>query len=111
MNWWHGGPPIHGDEVVPPNESGLSRSGNPLDGVYITPERDLAATYASTCRNGWIYEVEPMGEIRQDDGSLLAPGQSMVCDRARIIRRFKPSNAEVAHRRRAFAAAMRQLAP
>lgn len=98
--WWHGGKPVHGDELLPSTETGAGRSGD-LDGVFVTPVRDLAATYAATAENGWLFEVEPVGEVRQDPGSMLPEGQSMVCDRARILRRFKLSRDEAARRRAA----------
>lgn len=91
--YWHGGPRIVGDEIAPPSEHGKARvcHGDPF--VYITPERGLALNYATTC-NGWLYEVEPIGEIEQDPDSILPPGDSLRCPRARIVRRFKPSRAE-----------------
>ena len=98
--WWHGGPRITGDMVLPPAMTGSCRSGDEdhRQSVFITPDRGLATTYASTC-NGWVYEVAPEGDITQDPGSFLPPGTSMMCPRARIVRRFKPSRVEVERRR------------
>lgn len=95
MTFWHGGPTVRGDMLLPSTETGRYRSGDgPTDPhVYITPSRSLAATYAATCR-GWVYEVEPVGDVEQVPGSILAPGQSLRCPAARIIRRFRLSRAE-----------------
>jgi hypothetical protein len=98
MKLWHGGPRIIGDKVRPPIETGFARVTHGERWVYITPERGLALNYAATC-NGWLYEVEPIGPVEQDPDSILAPGDSLRCERARIIRRFKPSRAEVEERR------------
>jgi hypothetical protein len=58
--YWHGGPTVRGDMLLPPSATGRCRS-DPDDHaggwVYITSTRSLAETYAATCR-GWIYEVE-----------------------------------------------------
>lgn len=87
--YWHGGGRIDGDEVLPPEESGISRSGD--EGVHITTDRTLAETYASTVEGpAWVYEVEPVGEVTPVP-SLLFPDKppiSFVCERARIVRRF-----------------------
>ena len=94
--WWHGGPSINGSMILPPKETGMCRTGDGLQNkVYITPLRSLALTYAATC-NGWIYEVEPEGEILDDPDSVIYTSRSFMCDRARIVRRFKPSKIEVA---------------
>lgn len=102
MTWWHGGPPIAGDELLPPTETGTARSGEVAPWIFVTSERSLALTYASTC-DGWLYEVDPVG-LEQDPGSMLPPGQSMRCQSARIIRRFRPSRME---RERALRAVQR----
>jgi hypothetical protein len=90
---WHGGPTVRGDMLLPPTDTGLSRSGSDEAYVYVTPLRSLAATYASTCR-GWVYEVEPIGEVEPDPGSILPPGQSLRCSAARIKRRFRLTRAQ-----------------
>jgi hypothetical protein len=92
---WHGGPTVRGDMLLPPTDTGHCRSdpGNPDEWVYITPTRSLAETYAATCR-GWVYEVEPIGPIEPDPGSILPPGESLRCPAARIVRRFRLSRAE-----------------
>ena len=97
MTWWHGGPRIVGFRLDPPAVTGVCRSdAQDLDDpwVYISSSKGLATTYASSCTNGWLYEVEPVGEVSQDPGSILAAGTSMRCHSALILRRFKPSRAE-----------------
>jgi hypothetical protein len=93
IRYWHGGPPVVGDVLVPPTVSGYSRSGNDEAFVYVTASRSLAATYAATC-HGWLFEVEPIGPLEQDPDSVLADGESLRCPRARILRRFRLSRAE-----------------
>lgn len=93
---WHGGPTVRGDMLLPPSSTGHCRSDpdDHADGwVYITPLRSLASVYAATCR-GWVYEVEPIGEVEVDPGSALPAGQSLRCPAARIVRRFRLSRAE-----------------
>lgn len=96
--------------ILPPSETGRCRSGDDehVDVVFVAAERGLALTYAATC-NGWLYEVDPIGEVRQDPGSILAPGVSMMCDRARILRRWKPSRVEVDRRVALVRAAMGRI--
>lgn len=92
-SYWHGGPTVRGDMLLPPTDTGQSRSGNDEAYVWITPVRSLAETYAATCR-GWVFEVEPIGDVEQDPDSVLPPGQSLRCPAARIKRRFRLSRAE-----------------
>ena len=103
MSWWHGGSRIAGDLLLPPSRTGVCRSSDArllrVDCVFITPTRDLALTYACSARVPWLFEVEPIGDVWQDEDSILAPGESMACAAARIVRRFKPSNDEVRRRR------------
>ena len=101
---WHGGGRIDGDYVLPPDTTGVVRS-EPSGWVYITPTRGLALTYASTCDDPWLFEVEPIGHVEQDPNSKLPAGQSLRCEAARIVRRFKPSRREVEERRRIVRAA------
>lgn len=102
VTWWHGGPSVKGDWILPPTETGKSRSGNDQPMVFITPLRSLALMYAASC-NGWLYEVQPEGEILADPDSVIYTSRSSMCSQARIIRRFKPSRVEVAR----YAAAVR----
>ena len=81
--YWHGGPRITGDMVLPPDVTGKGRSGD--HGVHVTTDRSLAEAYASTCRHGWVYEVEPVGML-EPVPSLVAP--VFRCQRARIVRRY-----------------------
>ena len=92
--YWHGGPRITGDRLLPGTVTGATRAGGVVPWVCLTPHRSLALTYAATC-DGWVYEVEPLGEVEQDPDSSLPPGDSLRCREARIVRRYKPSRAEV----------------
>ena len=94
--YWHGGGRIDGGYVIPRADDGW---------VDITPTRGLALTYASTCDDPWLFEVEPIGPVEQAPDSKLPAGQSLRCEAARIVRRFKPSRREVEERRRAVRAA------
>jgi len=108
MSYWHGGPTIRGDMLLPPTETGRYRSGQDDPVVYITPTRDLAATYAATCY-GWVYEVEPIGPVIQDPDSVLPAGESLCCGSARILRRWRLSNAECDARRSVVQAMSRRI--
>lgn len=100
MSWWHGGPRVEGDMLLPPSATGVCRSSDERgDFVFVAADRHLALQYAATC-NGWLYEVEPVGDLVQDPDSILPDGESMMCRSARIIRRYKPSLAEVEPTRR-----------
>ena len=99
MAYWHGGPRIVGGMVTSASVRGVgTRSGEGTDDIVcLATKRGLAMNYATSC-NGWLYEVEPIGPGTQDPHSILAPGVSVVCSSARILRRFKPSRAEVEQR-------------
>lgn len=106
--YWHGGDRIDGQHVLPPNATGVYRAEDPGSSwVYVTPTRGLALTYACTCSNPWLYEVEPIGPVEQDPNSKLPAGESLRCEAARIVRRWKPSRAEVAQLDAAVRAALR----
>ncbi|AXH70165.1 ADP-ribosyltransferase [Microbacterium phage Ramiel05] len=97
--WWHGGRfPADGLLIPQP----MMRSGRPGDGwVYITSERDLAATYAATLRGAWLMQVEPVGDIEPDPESRL--DTSFRCRSARVLRRYTLSRAELEQRRAVMA--------
>ncbi|WIY84316.1 hypothetical protein [Propionimicrobium sp. PCR01-08-3] len=90
MNYWHGGIRPK-DGLLTPQP--MARCGEPGDGyVYITTDRDLAATYAATLPGSWVMEVEPVGEVERDPGSILAT--SFRCRSARVLWSYSISNAE-----------------
>ena len=101
MSYWHGGRQIVGDLVLPPVASGVAPRGEDTSGehVYVSSDRHLALMYACTAERGWLYEVEPVGDLEQDPTSILEPGKALRCRQARIVRRFKPSRAQVAEAR------------
>ena len=104
--WWHGGPRIDGDLILPPSVTGAESTfdiagkiGLRQDGlvssehVYLTARRDVATMFACVHRAPWVYEVEPIGglEIDPDYVAENAEVASVFCDSARIVRRFNPS--------------------
>lgn len=85
--YWHGGGRIDGDMVLPPEATGVSRSGD--SGVHVTTDRLLADVYASTVSGtAWVYEVEPVGEVVPVPSLVGGPTIAYRCESARIIRRF-----------------------
>ena len=93
-DYWHGGRyPLDGRLEPQPT----MRAGVPGDGyVYITTERDLAATYAATLPGSWVMQVVPVGDVEPDPDSIL--GTSFRCRGAVVVRRYTISNAERATR-------------
>lgn len=95
MTWWHGGRYPQSGILAP---QPMMRSGRPGDGfVYITTDRDLAATYAATLRGSWLMEVEPLSAVEADPESML--DTSFRCLYAKVLRRYELSRAEREHRR------------
>lgn len=79
--YWHGGA-LPQDHVLTPQPT--RRDGTQGDGwVYITTNRDLAATYAATLP-GYLMEVIPDGPVEADPGSMLS--YSLRCRTARVVR-------------------------
>lgn len=97
--YWHGGRyPASG--VLEPQP--VMRSGRPGDGfVYVTTDRDLAATYAATLPGSWVMEVQPVGEVEPDPESML--DYSFRCRAAVVLRRYSLSRDERATRANAVA--------
>lgn len=94
--YWHGGIRPKDGALTP---QPMARCGEPGDGyVYITTDRDLAATYAATLPGSWVMEVEPVGEVEPDPGSILTT--SFRCGSARVVRSYSISNAEREQRAR-----------
>lgn len=87
VTYWHGGGRIAGGTVLPPERSGVSRSGD--HGVFVTTDRTLAEAYASTVDGtAWLYEVEPVGTLEAVPSLVGGLGTSYRCAEARIVRRF-----------------------
>ena len=92
MKWWHGGPKISGGRIDPQSTAG-TRSGESDGWVYVTTNRHLATTYASTVEgSAWVYLVDPDCEPEPDPGSMLS--YSFRCRGATIKSRFTVSNKE-----------------
>lgn len=88
--YWHGGRYPMGGVLTP---QPTMRSGRDGDGyVYITTNRDLAATYAATLPGSWLMQVEPIGAIEDDPESML--DYSFRCPAATVLRRYTISKAE-----------------
>ena len=99
QKFWHGGRYPQSGVLTP---QPLMRSGREGDGfVYVTTERDLAATYAATLPGSWLMEVEPVGDIEIDPESIL--GTSFRCREARVLRRYDLPRAEREARRKVMA--------
>lgn len=98
--FYHGGR-YPQDGILTPQP--LSRSGDPGDGyVYITTDRGLAATYASTLPGSWLMEVVPLGDVEADPGSMLTT--SFRCPKARVVRRYQIGREERRQRAASVAA-------
>ena len=96
--YWHGGR-YPADGILTPQAE--MRSGRAGDGhVYITTDRDLAATYAATLPGSWLMQVEPIGPVEHDPESML--DYSFRCASATVLRRYTLSNTERAQRLRAM---------
>lgn len=100
VTYWHGGR-YPNDGILTPQP--LARSGEAGDGwVYVTTNRDLAATYAATLPGSWLMQVEPVGDVEPDPGSIL--DYSMRCRSARVLRRYSIPATMRAERSRTVAA-------
>jgi len=108
--WWHGGPRIDGDWILPPKETGADclttqlgpeaghEAGHDRDRVYVVNERHAAVLYGAVQTGGWVYLVEPAGHL-EDDPDFTSNGsglRSASCGRAQILRREKVSSIEIA---------------
>lgn len=97
--YYHGGPSgrQRGAFILPPsitNQKSCSDFGGESvhrrDRVYFTTEYNGALMYASACKNGVIYECEPIGEI-EEDPDCSETGLSFQCEKAKVIRIIKPN--------------------
>lgn len=61
--------------------SGGDSSGHP-DSIYVTTEREYARYYASRYGKGWLYVVEPLGELMPSEEELVP---SFRCESARVL--------------------------
>jgi hypothetical protein len=109
--WWHGGPRINGDWILPADQipgcvttrdafttkTAVDDVYDPTK-VYIVNDRQAALMFAAVWPTPWLYMVEPDGPLEADPdfiGNPADPLTAMRCPRARILRRLKPSNADV----------------
>lgn len=91
---FHGGVPglSPGDLILPPAVTGQELHTSSLREatrdystrrVYVTTGLDYAQLFAHL-RDGAVYEVQPIGAVRPDEDSRVAPSWS--CRRARVLR-------------------------
>lgn len=113
--WFHGGPRIPGEWVLPPRTTGVTSTSDlcaDVPGVeahdrgcvYVVNDYAVAVMFAAVHRSPWVYIVEPEGELA-DDPDFNAHGsrfESKSCARAFIRKRIKPSRVEVASAIRAL---------
>lgn len=105
---FHGGIPglEPGGLLLPPAESGTERTlsayaphgaryGFRRDVVYLALRQDHARAYAALYPDGALYAAEPIGPTEPDPD---APGLSVMCARARVLRVVRP-RVVLAHRR------------
>lgn len=87
-----------GNFILPPtitNAKSTAEFGNHMcdrSKVYVTVEFTAAAMYAAAV-NGDVYEVEPVGALAEDP-DCIEPGFSFACERARILKRHRLTDAD-----------------
>lgn len=96
VRYYHGGVPGLRDEILPAQRTGAVSNADygagevcRRDRVYLTTILDAAALYAAGAPSeapGWVYEVEPVGDLESDTDYLGPDGDSVCARRARIIR-------------------------
>jgi hypothetical protein len=109
--WWHGGPPIAGDLILPPVATGaepidaaidqpqhrldewLAVGGRDHRKVYVTSHPPSASTFAVLWPEPWLYLVKPSSDLESDpDGSAL-PADHWIkfarCSTASIVARCR----------------------
>jgi|GEM_PF-4780078 len=97
MTWYHGGPMIKGKRLDPQHDD-KTRSGTRDGYVYVTTNRNLAASYAASAEgHAFVHVVDPDHEPEPDPGSSL--DYSFRCTGANVICRISVSNRERKRRR------------
>lgn len=94
--YYHGGVPGLRDEILPPERTKVPTTADygadgvcRRDRVYLTTDPQAASIYAAGApseRPGWVYEVEPFGEVEPDTDWHGDEGVSVCARRARIRR-------------------------
>ena len=110
--FYHGGKaglPV-GGYILPAAETGYTKLDRQLKGlfggeydecvydmnlVYTTTQVESAIPHAVVC-NGWVYEVEPEGEISPEQDDLGFP-TGLRCSRARIVSRVQIPSSRWGH--------------
>lgn len=127
--WWHGSGKIHDTHLRPPIVTGtpstltIARTIDDIDQtlveatlsddhVYLVNDRGAATMYASRHPNPWVYEVALDGATYDPDPDFIDRDDGMqsirVAGAVRIIRREKPSKADIAQARYAITAIDRE---
>lgn len=96
VRYFHGGPAGLRGEILPPERTGAATTADygaahvcRRDRVYLLTDPELAIVYAAGAisqRPGWVYEVEPVGDV-EPDADWLGPEGASVCARRARIRR------------------------
>ena len=94
--YFHGGPAGLRRWVLPSEMTGVESTADfgaervcRRDRVYMVTDPELALIYAGGAisqQPGWVYEVEPFGDIEPDDDWHGPEGMSVCARRARIRR-------------------------
>lgn len=129
QRWWHGSGRIHDTHLRPPIVTGspstltIARTIDDLDQslveatlsddhVYLVNDRSAATMYAALHPRPWVYEVALDGAPFDPDPDFIDHDDGMVSIRVagavRIIRREKPSNADIIEARHAITAIDRE---
>lgn len=107
--WWHGGPQIDGDMILPPVATGAEPFVADADWrlrpemiaaicdygkVYVVSSPTSAVIYAALCNDPMLYRVEPVGRLEADpdgDDSVSASATMFRrCRAAVIVERYRP---------------------
>lgn len=83
MNLYHGSPePLNiGDTLVPGCDC---EKGERFEDLYVTTDIGLAIQYAGY--DGFVYEVEPIGDIETDFSDEYGNPITYTCNKAKITR-------------------------
>lgn len=92
MLYYHGGPRGLVQFIKPPIETGAANCSmygaggvHRRDRVYLSTNPHTALLYACGQLAGSVYVVEPIGAVEPDPDWTGAPGESVQCERAKII--------------------------
>lgn len=104
MTYFHGGVPglRLGDQLLPPTVTGVRAAVDfaadlpgagavRRDRVYLATTELMASIFAAMHpAGGWLYEVDPVGEIEPDPDWFGEPGESVEVGSAIVVRVIGP---------------------